>query len=251
MLQYTFHKNNLVEHHAFLDGALLLVDKPITWTSFDVVNKLRYTLKHTYNLGKKRKIKVGHAGTLDPMATGLLLICTGKYTKQINGLTGLNKTYTGTLKLGATTPSYDAEAEEDEQYPMEHITDELIHQSIEQFKGDIMQKPPIYSAIRKNGQKLYQIARRGGTVEIDPRPVSIYDLKITNIAMPFVDFQVTCSKGTYIRSLAHDIGKSMNSGAYLTALRRTAVDDYSVDDALDVESAVNWMRTSAILESDI
>lgn len=242
----TYTKDHQPSEVEFLEGALLLIDKPLEWTSFDAVNKLRHTIRHTLNLKKKRKVKVGHAGTLDPMATGLLLICTGKYTKKINDLTGLQKTYEGTLKLGATTPTYDSEAEEDQTFDVSHITEEAIHAATEKFMGDIWQKPPIYSAVRMKGEKLYNLARRGEEVEIEPRPVSIYDFKITAIEMPYVTFEVTCSKGTYIRSLAHHFGASLDSGAYLSALRRTYVDEYAVSDAMSVEEAVAWIRESAI-----
>ena len=224
----------------------MLVDKPLEWTSFDVVNKIRHTLRYTLDIGKKRKVKVGHAGTLDPMATGLLLICTGKYTKQINELTGLPKTYTGTIKLGASTPSYDRESEEDALYPIDHITPEMLKDAVKELTGPIMQKPPIYSAIKKKGEKLYQLARRGEDVEIEPRPVTIESFQILNDDLSNLEFVVTCSKGTYIRSLAHDLGQLLDSGGYLTSLRRDAVGMYPVDKAFDIEEVVEWIRASAI-----
>lgn len=246
----TYHKGNKPDQVAFLDGALLLIDKPLEWTSFDVVNKLRHTLRYTLGIKGRTKVKVGHAGTLDPMATGLLLICTGKYTKKINDLTLLSKSYTGNIKLGATTPSYDAEADEDMQYSTDHISKELIESKIGQFRGDIMQKPPIYSAIKKKGEKLYQLARRGETVEIEPRPVTIFDFKIEYDHPDYTEwdclpFFSEVSKGTYIRSLAHDFGQALDSGGYLTGLRRTAVAEYSVEDAFSVDEAVEWIRASA------
>lgn len=219
----------------FIEGALLLVDKPMEWTSFDVVNKIRNRLKTC--LGVK-KIKVGHAGTLDPMATGLLLICTGKATKQLQEFQDLPKTYTGTLRLGATTPSYDAETAIDETFPYEHITAEMLEEARKKFLGPISQVPPIFSAIKVDGQPLYKKARKGETVQIEPRNITIYEMEFTRIELPEVDFRVHCSKGTYIRSLAYDLGKVLQSGAYLTALRRTAIGPYSIDHAWPLEDLI-------------
>lgn len=246
MLERTYSKDFKPEKIDFLEGALLLVDKPLEWTSFDVVNKIRHTLRYTLDIGKKRKVKVGHAGTLDPMATGLLLVCTGKYTKQINQLTGLPKSYTGTIKLGASTPSYDRESEEDALYPINHITPEMLKDAVKELTGPILQKPPIYSAIKKKGEKLYQLARRGEDVEIEPRPVTIESFQLLNDDLGNLEFEVTCSKGTYIRSLAHDLGQLLDSGGYLTSLRRDAVGMYPVDKAFDIEEVVDWIRASAI-----
>jgi tRNA pseudouridine55 synthase len=220
------------QRYDFQKGALLLIDKPLTWTSFDVVNKIRYKLKH--KLGVK-KLKVGHAGTLDPLATGLLIICTGKFTKQLQGLQGLTKNYTGTIKLGATTVSYDAEHEEDEQFPTKHITPALIEEQRQAFMGEIDQLPPMFSAIKVDGQPLYKKARKGIKVEVQPRKITIEEFDLTKIEMPHLDFQVKCSKGTYIRSLAYDFGKACESGGYLTGLRRTKIGDYSIDDAWQLE----------------
>lgn len=219
----------------FITGETLLVDKPLHWTSFDVVNKLRY------NISKKvgQKLKVGHAGTLDPLATGLLIICTGKLTKQIDLLQAQEKEYTGTFKLGETTPSYDAETEVNLTLPTEHITKEAIQQATQSFLGNILQVPPIFSAIKVEGKTLYKQARKGVEVEIAPRPVEIKLFEITQIEMPFVSFRVVCSKGTYIRSLAHDFGKALASGAYLTTLRRTRSGDFKIEDALSVE---DWIK---------
>ncbi len=221
-----------MQKHDFKAGALLLVDKPKTWTSFDVVNKIRFKLKHT--LGVK-KLKVGHSGTLDPMATGLLIICTGKFTKQLESLQGLPKTYTGTMKIGATTASYDAECKEDEFFPIDEITPELIEKTRKKFLGKIEQIPPMFSAVKVDGQPLYKKARKGEVIEVKSRKVEIYEFKITNIELPFVDFEVSCSKGTYIRSLAHDFGKAMKNGAYLTGLRRTKVGDYKIKNAWELD----------------
>lgn len=220
-------------------GATLLIDKPKGWTSFDVVNKIRYKLKHKL---KVKKIKVGHSGTLDPMATGLLVICTGKFTKKLNQFQGLPKTYTGTMKLGATTPSYDAETEEQEQFPVDHIDADSIESARQQFLGEIAQLPPVFSAIKVNGEPLYKKARRGEKVEVEPRQVHIYDFKLTRFEKPELDFFVSCSKGTYIRSLAHDFGKALNSGAYLTALRRTSVGDFHIDDAWQLDQLLEYIE---------
>lgn len=216
----------------FLAGATLLVDKPKGWTSFDVVNKIRYKLKHQLQV---KKIKVGHAGTLDPMATGLLVICTGKFTKKLTDFQGLPKTYTGTFQLGATTPSYDAETDIQEHFPTEHITPELIEQARQQFVGTIEQVPPVFSAIKVNGEPLYKKARRGEQVAVEPREVHIHNFELTRMELPMVSFRVGCSKGTYIRSLAYDFGKAVNSGAYLTSLRRTSVGDFRIEQAWQLE----------------
>lgn len=207
------------------EGHVFLIDKPLDWTSFDAVNKIRWNIRKAYNL---KKIKVGHAGTLDPKATGLLLICTGKWTKRIDEFQAQEKTYTGTIKLGVTTPTYDLESEEDQTFPTAHITDELIHQATKQFIGEIEQFPPMHSAIKVDGKRLYELAREGQEIERKARKITIHDFKITKIDLPFVDFEVNCSKGTYIRSLAYDFGKALNSGGYLTALRRTKIGEFDV-----------------------
>ncbi len=215
----------------FQNGQILLIDKPLHWTSFQAVNKMKWVLKSKLNL---KKIKIGHAGTLDPLATGLLLVCTGKFTKRITELQGQAKEYTGTFHVGATTPSYDLETQIDHTFPTLHITDELIRETVKQFIGEIDQKPPIFSAIKKEGVRLYEHARAGETVEIASRKTTIHEFEITSIALPEIDFRVVCSKGTYIRSLAYDFGKALNSGAHLTVLRRTKIGDYDVKNAMDV-----------------
>ncbi|MBX2877481.1 MAG: tRNA pseudouridine(55) synthase TruB [Saprospiraceae bacterium] len=229
----------------FINGATLLVDKPEGWTSFDVVNKIRYRLKHRL---KVKKIKVGHAGTLDPMATGLLIICTGKATKQLHNMQGLDKTYTGTITLGATTPSFDQETAIDETYPIDHIDADLMERTKQQFLGEISQVPPMFSAIKVDGQPLYKKARKGQTVEVQPRKVVISSFDITSIDIPAVDFQVSCSKGTYIRSLANDFGKALQSGAYLSALRRTRVGSYRIEDAWNLDKLIELLEMSPIKE---
>ena len=216
----------------FLEGQIILIDKPLNWTSFQAVNKMKWALITKLNLPKK--FKIGHAGTLDPLATGLLLVCTGKFTKRITELQGQAKEYTGTFHIGATTPSYDLETEIDQTFPTEHINDALIHETVNQFLGEIDQKPPIYSAIKKDGVRLYEHARAGETIEIATRKTTIHEFEITRIALPEIDFRVVCSKGTYIRSLAFDFGKAMNSGSHLTVLRRTKIGDYDVKNGVDV-----------------
>lgn len=215
----------------FQNGQILLIDKPLQWTSFQAVNKMKWVLKSKLGL---KKIKIGHAGTLDPLATGLLLVCTGKFTKKIPELQGQQKEYTGTFYIGATTPSYDLETEIDQTFPTEHITQTIIHETVRQFLGEIDQKPPIYSAIKKDGVRLYEHARAGQTVEIATRKTTVHEFEITRVELPEVDFRIVCSKGTYIRSLAYDFGKALHSGAHLTALRRTKIGDYSVEDAMNV-----------------
>jgi tRNA pseudouridine55 synthase len=226
-----------------IEGQLLLIDKPLEWTSFDVVNKIRYSIKNTYDL---KKIKVGHAGTLDPLATGLLIIAVGKKTKTISDLMGLPKTYTGTMKLGETTPSYDGETEVDERFQWEHITSELIHLNRDAFLGEQDQIPPIFSAIKKDGKKAYESAREGVKIEMQARRVEITSFQVDQKPPQELSFTVSCSKGTYIRSLAHDFGKSLNSGAYLSSLRRTAIGDYKIEDALSLDQ---FLKSLAPLQS--
>lgn len=221
----------------FLEGQILLIDKPLTWSSFQAVNKLKYILKRKYDLPKK--FKIGHAGTLDPLATGLLIICTGKFTKKITEIQAQAKEYTGTITVGATTPSYDLETEVDATFPTEHISEALILETTKQFLGEIAQKPPVFSAIKKDGKRLYEHARAGEEVEIASRKTTIHEFEITRIALPEIDFRVKCSKGTYIRSLAFDFGIALNSGAYLSALRRTKIGDYDVINGVSPEAFEN------------
>lgn len=216
----------------YLNGQILLVDKPLHWSSFQAVNKMKYALIN--HAGLPKKFKIGHAGTLDPLASGLLLVCTGKFTKRISELQGQAKEYTGTFYMGATTPSYDLETEIDKTFPTSHIDESLIHQTVEQFIGEIDQKPPIFSAIKKDGVRLYEHARAGEIIEIATRKTTIHEFEITRIALPEIDFRVVCSKGTYIRSLAYDFGLAMNSGSHLTALRRTKIGVFDVKNAIDI-----------------
>ncbi|MBD1364963.1 tRNA pseudouridine(55) synthase TruB [Mucilaginibacter sp. ZT4R22] len=219
----------------FAEGQLLLVNKPYKWTSFDVVGKLR-------NAFKPLKLKVGHAGTLDPLATGLLIICTGKMTKQIDTFQAEEKEYTGTMVLGATTPTYDLESEPEAKFETSHLTEEQIKAACAQFTGDIQQYPPAHSAIKIDGERLYEKARRGEEVELRLRNVTITEFEITRIELPEVDFRVVCSKGTYIRSLVNDFGAALNNGAYLSRLRRTRSGNYRIEDAHEVLELVNTIR---------
>ena len=212
----------------FLEGKTILVDKPYGWTSFDVVNKIRWHLKKKLNV---KKIKVGHAGTLDPLATGLLIVCTGKHTKMIESIMPGLKTYTGTFLIGKSTPSYDLETDFNELFPTEHITEELLESAREKLTGKINQTPPIFSAKQIDGKRAYDFARAGKDVQLNPVVVEIHEFSINIKSFPEVHFKITCSKGTYIRSMAHDFGILLNSGATLIALRRTNSGEYSVENA--------------------
>ena len=215
---------------------LILVDKPLDWTSFDVVNKVRYALKKHFP-----GIKVGHAGSLDPKATGLLLLATGKMTKQVSFLQGLDKTYTGTMKLGATTPCYDAEMAEDQEFDISQITTSMLNDAALSLTGPITQVPPVYSAIKQGGTTAYKAARAGKDLELQPRPLTIHHFRLTHIDLPYIDFDISCSKGTYIRAMARDFGKALNNGAYLTALRRTSVGEYRIEDAWNLSELVSFI----------
>ena len=214
-------------------GKIILIDKPLHWTSHDVVAKVRIPIKI---FCRDRKMKIGHAGTLDPLATGLLILLTGKATKQTESLQGLEKEYTGTITLGATTPSYDAETAVDATFPIQHITPELIHETAKSFLGVQEQIPPIYSSVQVDGIRAYNYAREGETVKLKARTVELFRFEITAIRMPEIDFGVDCSKGKYLRSLAQDVGKAIGSGGYLTALGRTKVGDFDIQDALSLET---------------
>ncbi|MBA3704862.1 MAG: tRNA pseudouridine(55) synthase TruB [Bacteroidetes bacterium] len=245
----------------FRNGEVILIRKPLTWTSFQVVNKMKWLIKNFEVTGQKSKvehtaessivnrqstIKIGHAGTLDPLATGLLIICTGKQTKNIEQYQTQEKEYTGTFYIGATTPCYDLEKEIDVRYPVEHITDELIQDTTKQFIGKIQQVPPLFSAIKIDGKRAYDIARAGQTAEIKPKEITITEFAITRIALPEVDFRVVCSKGTYIRSLARDFGVALKSGAHLTALCRTRIGEYKLSNALSIEAFETSLKTDIV-----
>lgn len=210
----------------YLNGQVILIDKPLGWTSFDVVRKVR-------NLTRIKK--VGHAGTLDPLATGLLIVCTGRFTKEINRYMGMEKEYTGTFTIGAITPTYDLESEPIQQRPFQHVTAADIESAVQQLTGPIMQVPPQHSAIKKDGQPVYLAARKGKEVQLEPRPVNIYSFEITSIELPVLHFKVVCSTGTYIRSLANDLGHLLGTGGYLSSLRRTRIGEFKAADALSPE----------------
>lgn len=219
----------------FAEGEILLLDKPLGWTSFDVVNKIKYALKPL-------KVKVGHAGTLDPLATGLLVICTGRFTKRIDEFQAQEKEYTGTFTLGATTPSYDLETQVNAHFPTAHIDDDLIRRTATAFIGEIEQQPPAHSAVKIDGERSYEKARRGEQVITRRRVITISDVEITRIALPEADFRVICSKGTYIRSLAYDFGRALDSGAYLSKLRRTRSGSFRVDDAWQIDDLIREIK---------
>ncbi len=225
------------------EGEILLVNKPYRWTSFDVIGSLRGLMKHL--LGGK-KIKVGHAGTLDPLATGLLIVCTGKATKRIEEFKDYDKEYTGTFVLGATTPSYDMEKEINETFPSDHITPEMIQEAARSLSGDLMQIPPMFSAIKVDGKRAYESARKDKDLGLAARPVSVPVFEITRIEMPEVDFRIVCSKGTYIRALARDFGQALQSGAYMSTLCRTRVGPHKLEDAFEVEQLKGILRQQYI-----
>jgi tRNA pseudouridine55 synthase len=217
----------------FESGQVLLIDKPLEWTSFDVIRKVRNLIKIK---------KVGHAGTLDPLATGLLILCTGKFTKRINEYMAQEKEYTGTFTLGAITPTYDLESEPQDFKPYEHITGQDIRNAAQQFIGEIQQLPPAHSAIKVDGKRLYELARQGKEVKLEPRNVRITEFEITNIQLPVVSFRVVCSTGTYIRSLAQDMGAALQCGAYLSSLCRTRIGAFALNEAKTMEEAERWIR---------
>ena len=223
----------------YLDGAVLYIDKPLTWTSFDVVNKIRKSLRHYLGI---QKIKVGHAGTLDPLATGLVIICTGKATKQIMQFQDMDKAYTAEVRLGATTPSFDLETGIDVSYPWEHITSDHIKQALSELSGDQEQMPPIFSAKSVDGKRAYTMARKGKQIELKPQRVHISRLELLSEKLPEISLHVECSKGTYIRSLARDLGLKLDSGAHLSGLRRTRIGPYSIDQAISVENFIENLK---------
>lgn len=223
-----------------MKGELILIDKDINWTSFDVVSKIRNFIKKKFNL---KKIKVGHAGTLDPLATGLLIICYGKMTKEIDRFIGMDKSYSGKMIIGSSTPSYDLETKPNVFYQTDHINEKLIYDKADEFIGEIMQKPPIFSAVKKNGVRSYKLARKGEQVNLQERKITIRDFKITEINFPELSFEVNCSKGTYIRSLINDFGKALKSGAHLTELRRTKIGEFSVNDSLKIMDFIKTFKS--------
>lgn len=223
----------------FINGQVLLVNKPINWTSFDVVNKLRFNLRRFTG---QKKIKVGHAGTLDPLATGLLLICTGKFTKKINEYQGLPKSYRATIKLGEETPSYDAETEVSKTWDISQLSVDQVKQAMQHFVGDVKQFPPVFSAVKKDGIRSYQLAREGVDVKLDAREITISEFELVESKWPEIVADVQCSKGTYIRSLAHDLGRELGVGSYLTGLVRTKVGDFELKDAIELDDLIKELR---------
>lgn len=227
----------------FIKGEILSFNKPYGWTSFQVVSKVRSAISKKLHV---KKIKVGHAGTLDPLATGVLIVCTGKSTKLIDELQSHTKEYIATLKLGATTPSYDKETEEDAVYPTEHITKELVETVLQRFIGTIEQTPPEYSAVKINGKRAYEFARKGKSVELKPKTLVIDSIELLECNFPEIVIRVVCTKGTYIRALARDIGRELQSGAYLTGLVRTRIGEYKIDECLDPETFNEWLDSQEI-----
>jgi len=223
----------------YLNGQVLLIDKPYTWSSFQALNAVKWTLRKAFDL---KKIKVGHAGTLDPLATGLLILCTGKSTSQIQNLQGMIKTYTGTIHLGSTTASYDLESEPGPQLEVGHLNLQLIEEAAGKLTGEISQRPPVFSALKKDGKRLYEYARTGQEVEVPERSVLVTHFAITGINLPEVEFLVVCSKGTYVRSLAHDLGQILGVGGYLSSLRRTKIGDFSVNNAISPEAFKEYFQ---------
>lgn len=229
----------------FIEGEILIIDKPYRWTSFDAVKRIRGAIQRRLGL---KKFKVGHAGTLDPLATGVLIICTGRATKKIDQLQAGVKEYVATLRLGSTTPSYDLETEIDKEYPVSHITEEKIEKALEGFRGRIMQVPPIFSAVKVDGKRAYKFARKGAEVELKAKPLEITELELLEFTGNTMTIRVVCSKGTYIRALARDIGAALESGAHLTALRRTRVGDCNVEKALSIDQAIELIEKTKIKE---
>ncbi len=221
--------------NSFEEGRVLLIDKPIDWTSFDVVRKIRNTIQIK---------KVGHAGTLDPLATGLLIVCTGKFTKKINEYMAQEKEYTGCITLGATTPTYDLESEPENFKSFEKISVEMIHKVAEKFTGEILQTPPIHSAIKQKGKPVYLMARKGIDVVLEPRKITIKEFKITDINLPIISFKVVCTTGTYIRSLANDFGRELGCGGYLSQLRRTRIGNFLVDEGMSMDEFIESVKAA-------
>lgn len=223
----------------FVAGEIIAVFKPYTWTSFQIVNKVRYHLSRKYGI---KRFKVGHAGTLDPLATGVLLLCTGKATKRIEELQKHTKEYEADIMLGATTPSYDMEHPVNATFPYEHITKEMVENTLTQFIGDIAQRPPLFSACKVDGKRAYDLARKGSDMELEPKQIRIDNIELLEYELPKIRIRVTCGKGTYIRSLARDIGEALQSGAYLTTLTRTRVGEYRIEDCINPEAFPEWLE---------
>lgn len=231
----------------FVSGEVIGIDKPLGWTSFDAVKRLRGALQRRLHV---KKFKVGHAGTLDPLATGVLIICTGRATRRIDELQTGEKEYVATIRLGATTPSFDLETEIDQTFPWEHITSELVEQTLPRFTGHIMQVPPVFSAVKVDGKRAYNLARKGKDVELKAKPLEIKELELLECSLPEIKVRIVCSKGTYIRALARDLGEALKTGAHLTALRRTRVGDISTDRCMTVDDAVKMIASVPLVFPD-
>jgi tRNA pseudouridine 55 synthase len=229
-----------------LEGEIFYINKPLNWTSFNVVNKIRWKLQKTMKI---KKIKVGHAGTLDPLATGVMILCTGKATKRIEEFQYQTKEYIATLKFGETTPSFDLELPVDNTYPVEHITRETVEEVIPQFKGEIWQVPPVYSAVKIDGKRAYDYARKGEEVEIQPKLLAIDEIEILNCDLPYLTLRIVCSKGTYIRALARDIGLALNSGAHLTALCRTRIGEVTLNHCSEIDELIEKIENELGVEN--
>lgn len=228
----------------FVAGEIIPIFKPYTWTSFQIVNKVRYHLSRKYGI---KRFKVGHAGTLDPLATGVLLMCTGKATKRIEELQKNTKEYEAEITLGATTPSYDMEHPVNETFPYEHITKELVENTLKQFIGDISQRPPLFSACKVDGKRAYDLARKGSDMQLEPKQIRIDNIELLEYNLPKIRIRVTCGKGTYIRSLARDIGEAMQSGAYLSELTRTRIGEYKIENCITPEAFPEWLEKQSVL----
>lgn len=231
----------------FISGEIICIDKPFGWTSFDAVKRVRGAIQRRLNV---KKFKVGHAGTLDPLATGVLIVCTGRATKEIERLQNGTKEYVATLRLGATTPSFDLETEIDATYPYEHVSEDMVRENLPMFTGQIMQVPPVYSAVKVDGKRAYKYARKGAEVELKPKPLVIEELEMLPSELPDLKLRIVCSKGTYIRALTRDIGSALGSGAHLTALCRTRVGDIRLSDCMDIEQAVEKIATCEVTYPD-
>ena len=234
----SFHKN--LSKNSIEEGEVFLIDKPLNYTSFQVVKKLRNILKNKFNLDK---LKVGHAGTLDPLASGLLIICTGRMTKQISDFQNLDKEYIGTMSIGSTTPSYDLETKIDRTFSIDHINENLLNTIKNNFTGTIDQVPPIFSAVKRNGKRLYEYAREGKKIDIKSKKVTINKFDLKHICIPKIDFEVNCSKGTYIRSLINDFGRDLNSGAHLVSLRRTKIGSFSINNSITIDEFIKNLKS--------
>lgn len=228
-----------ITRDTLIEGQIFLIDKELSWTSFDVVKKVRFKLQNQFNI---KKLKVGHAGTLDPLATGLVILCTGKATKQINDIQSLEKEYIANIKLGETTPSFDLETSVDHQFPVQHITKDIVINVLNEYEGELEQIPPVFSAKKYDGKRAYEYARRGEYIELKPKTIEIKEIHLTKFELPLITLRVVCSKGTYIRALARDLGMSLGSGAHLIGLKRNAIGSYKLENAIKISEFENYIN---------